>query len=404
MNEHWIWLAERRGIGARSRAALLRMFGTAERIYALTAEQCRRTENFDERWLASLMDKSLDHAKELLRKCDEHGIRILTYADEAYPERLRNIVDPPTLLYYRGEIPDIDNEAVIAVVGSRRCSTYALLHSRQFAHRIASSGGIVVSGGARGIDTMALYGALDSYMPVICVMGCGLDINYPRENKELFQKVACHGCLISEYPPGTPPIGSNFPVRNRILSGLSLGVLVVEASARSGALITANHALEQGRDVYAIPSQIGLRHSEGSNRLIREGAEMVENGWEILKGYRYLFPDKLSDGNRRESVERELKRKLAAAQRVYAPIAIDDGGKKDVDNPANSAYSDECQEKLSQDERVVLSHLSQELVAVDKLIEACELPTQRVLAALTMLQIKHLALKLPGNFYQRKYD
>lgn len=183
MLKHWIWLTNRKGIGTVGRAKLLRLFGSAERVYALTERECRETEGFEAGWLEGVMDKSLDTSLKILEDCDNKGISVLTYGDTAYPDRLRNLPDPPAVLYYRGNLPEIDTEAVIGIVGTRKCSAYGLLHAKQFAKLIAASGGIVVSGGARGIDTMALRGALDSAMPVICVLGCGVDVPYPPENR-----------------------------------------------------------------------------------------------------------------------------------------------------------------------------------------------------------------------------
>ena len=321
MQKHWVWLATRSGIGVRGRAELLRRFGTAERIYAMDRAALQAEEGLRQSWLEPLLDKTLDGAERILAQCDRFDIRLLTYAEPAYPERLRNIADPPALLYYQGRLSDFDHEAAIAVVGSRRCSAYGLLHAKQFSRLIAASGGLVMSGGARGIDTMALQSAMDLPEPVVCVLACGLDIAYPPENGQLFAQIASRGCLLSEYPPGTSPMRGNFPVRNRILSGLSVGVLVVEASAQSGALITARLALEQGRDVFAIPGNLGVASCEGTNRLLREGALMPENGWELLQEYTHLFPGKLADGRRREVMEQRFGSHYAAA--VPAPCRRD---------------------------------------------------------------------------------
>lgn len=406
MLKHWIWLTTRRGIGSYGCVSLLRLFGTAEKIFGLTEKECLETEGFDRRWLDGVLDKSMEYVQEILDDCDNLGISVLTYADEDYPERLRNIPDPPIVLYYRGRLPDFDREAVIGVVGSRRCSAYGLMQAKQFARLIAASGGIVISGGARGIDTMALRGALDSSMPVICVFGCGLDVVYPRENKYLFREIEAHGCILSEYPPKTPPDGNNFPRRNRIISGLSLGVLVVEAPEKSGALITATHALEQGRDVFAIPGNIGVKHCAGSNRLIREGATMVENGWDIVQQYTFLFPDKLSDGRTKEAIHRIYQKRFQMALPVYSPVLISDqGDKKVVDNPPSKLYSDEKEQAkvvLSADEELVYAKLTSEPIHGDTLVALCELPANRVMAAMTLLQIKGVAQKLAGNYYQRK--
>lgn len=404
MLKHWIWLTTRPGIGVHGRAALLRLFGTAERIFEMKERDYLAAEGFECRWLESLLDKSLDEAEKILIECDDKSIRLVTYADGAYPSRLRNISDPPALLYYCGTLPDFDNEAVIGVIGSRRCSAYGLLHAKQFSKLIASSGGLVVSGGARDIDSMALRGALDSEMPVACVLGCGVDVVYPPENRELFRQIAAHGCLLSEYRPGTRPDRGNFPVRNRIISGLALGVLVVEAPERSGALITANLALEQGRDVFAIPGNIGVKSCEGSNRLIRDGAIVVENGWEILREYEHLFPGKLSDGRSREAMERGFMARFGRPAPVYTPVVLEEPvDKKVIDNPENRNYSD-VKEKvpvLAGDEAAVFAVLSEQPELADELVVRSGLPAQRVAAALTMLQIKGLARKQAGNRYCR---
>ncbi len=404
MLKHWIWLTTRPGIGVHGRAALLRLFGTAERIFEMKERDYLAAEGFECRWLESLLDKSLDEAEKILIECDDKSIRLVTYADGAYPSRLRNISDPPALLYYCGTLPDFDNEAVIGVIGSRRCSAYGLLHAKQFSKLIAFSGGLVVSGGARGIDSMALRGALDSEMPVACVLGCGVDVVYPPENRELFRQIAAHGCLLSEYRPGTRPERGNFPVRNRIISGLALGVLVVEAPERSGALITANLALEQGRDVFAIPGNIGVKSCEGSNRLIRDGAIVVENGWEILREYEHLFPGKLSDGRSREAMERGFMARFGRPAPVYTPVVLEEPvDKKVIDNPENRNYSD-VKEKvpvLAGDEAAVFAVLSEQSELADELVVRSGLPAQRVAAALTMLQIKGLARKQAGNRYCR---
>lgn len=400
MLKHWIWLTQRNGIGTRSCAQLLRMFGTAERIYALTEEECKKTEKFQKRWLEPILDKSTDSAEKVLEECDNKGIQIVTYADKLYPERLRNIPDPPALLYYKGVFPDFDAEAAIGVIGTRNCSTYGLLQAKQFGQQLATSGAIVVTGGARGIDTAAAGGALESMLPVVCVLGSGLDVIYPKENKRLFQEVTRHGCLISEYPPGTEALPTNFPVRNRIISGLSLGVLVIEAPKRSGALITANHALEQGRDVFAVPGNVGVRHCEGSNRLLREGACMATDGWEVLEEYVHLFPDKLADGRTKKALEKLHSARYGAALPVYSPVIFQDD-KKVVDKPPVKAYIDEMDPTLTADEQAVLAVMESEALHSDVLIARSGVPAPRVLAALTLLQIKKRVEKQNGNYYQR---
>ncbi len=405
MIQHWIWFTTRRGIGLSGRAALLRLFGSAERIHALTAKECCRTEGFEARWLEPLMDKSLDEAERILRQCDDKEISLLTYCDEAYPTCLKNIATPPALLYYRGKLPDFNNEPAIAVVGSRKCTPYGLLNAKQFGKQLAASGAIVVSGGARGIDTMALRGALDSTMPVVAVLGCGVDVVYPRENRFLFQDIIRHGCLISEYPPQTPPEAGHFPVRNRIISGLSLGVLVVEAPEKSGALITAELALEQGRDVYAIPGNVGVKSSAGTNRLLRDGAILVEDSWDVLRDYVARYPDRLVDGRNAKVAEKLFRARYGMALPVYTPLPVEAGfDKKDIDNPPRKAYSDgkATAPGLSGDEAQVLRVLGAETLHTDELVVRSGLPTARVLSSLTLLLIKGQIVKLPANYYKKK--
>ena len=189
-----------------------------------------------------LEDKDLTEPRRILSECHRKSIHILTWQDAAYPARLRSIDDPPLLLYYQGTLPDIDAEPVIAMVGTRHASLYGLQQGKMLGYQMGRLGAIVASGGADGVDTVCLTGALTAGGPVIAVLGCGVDVAYPAKNRGLFEDIRYHGCLISEFPPGTPPYPDNFPVRNRILSGISVGVVVVEAPEKSGALITASRA------------------------------------------------------------------------------------------------------------------------------------------------------------------
>ena len=269
MLKYWLWLASRRNLSPREQLAVLRHFGTPEAAYC--AEKSALSEVEGLRSTASLEDKSLMEPEEILNECYRKQISILTYQDAAYPDRLRSIDDPPMVLYYQGTVPAIDTEPVIAVVGTRKASAYGLVQAKQLGYQLGRMGAVVVSGGADGIDTMAMKGALTAGAPVIGVLGCGVDVVYPAANRGLFEDVRARGWLVSEYPPGTAAIGTHFPVRNRILSALSLGVLVGEAPEKSGALITARRALEQGRDVFALPANVDSATCAGNLRLLRGG-------------------------------------------------------------------------------------------------------------------------------------
>ncbi len=247
-------------------------------------------------WIA-LVESGFGEREEL--KAAETAARIITIIDEDYPQRLKEIIDPPVVLYVKGRLPAVD-DAVIALVGARQATAYGLAVAEQLSMRLAEVGVAVISGMARGIDAAAHRGALKACGRTYGVLGCGLDIVYPVQNQELSRKTAEQGCLISEFPFGTEPLPYHFPRRNRIVSALSQGVVVVEANAKSGALITADFALEQGRDVLAVPGRIDSPQSFGPHQLIRNGAKIVLSVEDILedivglKVQQELFQEKVS--------------------------------------------------------------------------------------------------------------
>ena len=407
MLKYWIWLCLCKGIGPRMALCVLNYFGTPDRAYYADDAEYALVPDLTKAQIKGLQNKDLKEAEKILDNCAKLGIHILTYQDAAYPERLRNIPDPPIVLYYKGSIPNVDDTPTIAMVGARKATPYGLLHAKRFGYQLSAGGAIVVSGMARGIDTLSLEGALTAGTPVIGVLGCGIDRIYPPENGALYQDVIAHGWLISEYPPGTPPDARNFPVRNRIMSGLSTGVLVVEAGARSGSLITASRALEQGRDVFAIPSNIGVEVGEGNNRLLREGAILVTSGQDILQEYIHQFPDRIhmrTGGDNLTLLPRDLQRAEEktlpnVAQKIDHPQA---GDKKSVDKNLNRSYIDleAKKDELSHDEWALASQLSAHPIHVDELIEASGLSAAQALSALTLLELKGIAVRMPGRRYE----
>ena len=280
-------------------------------------------------------------------------------------------------------------------------------------YQIGKCGGIVVSGMAYGIDGMAMAGALTAGQQVVGVLGCGVDVIYPLSNRALFQDVAQYGCLLSEFPPGTQPLKWNFPKRNRIISGLSNGVLVVEAPEKSGALITAHQAAEQGRDVFAVPGNIDIPSFVGSNQLLRDGAIMVSSGWDVLSEYAGLYPDKLHrhDSSPRQSAYADEVRRAAqeadslpkVAQNVTLPSKNGDLKKnlekKPIDNAQSTAYSDvnNTMPALTVQEQLVVTALSEGERLVDDVIAETGLATGKLLAVLTMLELKGVIRRLPGK-------
>ena len=385
MLKYWLWLTNLTGLQNQTRLALLRHFGSPEDIYYADEGEILLTEDITRQQAKLLKNHDLSAAERILADCQRLDQRILTIQDAAYPNRLRNIYDPPCLLYWRGKMPVLDEEAAIAVVGTRTCTPYGEVCAEKLGYGLASGGAVVVSGLAAGIDGAAARGALRAGGTVVGVAGCGLDVRYPYENRYLYEDVAAAGILLSEYPPGASADGWHFPVRNRILSGLSIAALVVEAPEKSGALITANAAMEQGRDVFAVPGPIDAPASLGCNRLIQEGAGLVIDARDILECYEARFPEKL---------------RLKEARKEPASLgyqALEKTEPKEV--PPSVRLLDMG---LTDDQIALLRVLSDEEPAlVDDLIELTGIPTRRVLSALTMLELDKLVRQHSGKRYTR---
>ena len=291
--KYWVWLASLPKVSNQMKLALLEHFGGAEKIYFGEKEEYSLVKGMTRPVADALENKSLDAADRILGDCDRLGLRIITKMDAEYPDRLRNIFDPPLLLYVQGRMPRFDEEAAIAMVGTRQASAYAMEMGEKLAFQMAGLGAVIVSGLAAGGDAAAHRGALRAGGLTAAVIGGGHDDIYPREHRRLYEDIAARGVILSEYPPGTEPRGAHFPVRTRIISGLSLGVVVIEAPERSGALITANRALDQGRDVFVVPGQMGDRRCAGSNLLLRDGAGVVTDAWDVLGHYAEQDPHKI---------------------------------------------------------------------------------------------------------------
>ena len=394
--KYWVWLSSLRGIGAKDKLELLERFGSPRSVYFARKWEYEQAVSCD---ITPLLDKDTDGADLILRQCDGMGVHILTMADAGYPERLKNIYDPPLLLYVKGRLPAVDEHVVIGVVGTRSCTSYGVINGERLAYDIARGGGVIVTGLARGIDSAAAVGALRANGKVIGVLGCGIDVVYPKENAQLFQDVETVGAIVSEYPPGVAPDRRHFPVRNRIISGLSLGIVVVEAPLRSGALITAAKALEQGRDVFAMPGNVDAVSCRGCNELLREGAQVALSGKDVLETYQGAFRGITMDGESRP-LDSELAEKLVENQ-VKKEINRQKPIKKVIDNADDRRYIDLIvkREELSQAEAEVLEALEGGTLHVDEIIFKTGLPAAQVLSSLTMLEIRKAVKQEPGKRY-----
>ena len=376
----WVWLTEQNRLGGPARQALLEHFGSPEEVYYAEPGDLLQVEGITADQVQALENKSLDRAQSILEECARKDIFLLTAQDALYPQRLKNIYDPPLLLYGKGSMPLFDDEAAIAVVGTRSCTAYGLDVASQLGYELARQGALVLSGMAKGIDGAAMKGALRAGGFTAAVLGGGVDVVYPAENRRIYEDVAATGVVLSEYPPGTEPMASHFPVRNRILSGLSLAAVVVEAPERSGALITASTALEQGREVFAVPGPINAPNSKGCNALIRDGAGLVSEAWDILGFYEGRFPHKL---RRLRAALPDLPKGTDAPETKPVPIP------EKQETPRLPVLDvSHGPDGLTDDQLALLRVLptDQALLADDAALQT-DIPIRRVLSALTMLEI-----------------
>lgn len=336
-------------------------FGSHEALMGASAGDLQRVGGVGARLAGEIARlRRGDDPDEELRQAAERGVSVLAFHDPAYPALLRRIHSPPLVLYVEGELAEADAVA-LAVVGTRHPTHYGATQAARLTSELAARGLTIVSGLARGIDTAAHRSALDGGGRTLAVLGSGLARLYPPENAPLADEISAHGALVSEFPLHTPPWQANFPRRNRIVSGLALGVLVVEAAGDSGALVTADWALEEGREVFALPGRVDRRQSRGCHRLIKQGARLVETAGDIIEG-------------------------LGAVGEALAPP-----------RPAAAAPALE----LSPDETAVLGSVGDEPTHIDAITDACGLPPHSVASVLMVLEIKKAVEQLPGKLFAR---
>lgn len=393
MLKDWIWLTTRKGLGARGVLQVLDYFGSPERAFYADPEQYDQIPGLSALARSSLREKGMEGPDRILGECDRLGLRVLTLQDGDYPERLREIPDPPAVLYIRGTLFHFDQEAAIGIVGAREPSPYGEKVAAQLGLELARNGVLLVSGIAQGIDSIALKGALQGGGRVVSVLAGGVDVPYPWQNRYLYEDVAAAGALISEYPPGMRHNGEHFPVRNRIISGLALGVVAVECARHSGTMLTVNHAMEQNRDVFAIPGNIDAPMSEGPNWLLRQGARPVTCAQDILEEYVDRFPEKLSKAVplSPEAAQQRLEQ-ISPREERQEPSAKAEVVREVVPKERQKA-------RFTDDQLSILHTLGekQKTYTADELVELTQIPARRVLSALTMLQVDGAVQEHPGR-------
>ncbi|NMA79273.1 MAG: DNA-protecting protein DprA [Clostridiales bacterium] len=390
--KYWIWLLQVLGSHNIKSMQLIDKYGDVEEVYHVIKDGKEKSLSKTEQKNAKKV--RIEQSEKIIEQCERTGVDIITIEDEKYPNRLKGIYNPPIVLFCMGDISFIDNEVTITVVGTRKPSHYSLQVAREICGNLANIGAVLVSGFALGIDSVAHGEALSHREKTVAVLGCGIDYDYPSSNTKLKRIIAKNGAVISEFLPGTPPLGANFPQRNRILSGLSLGTLVIEAHKRSGALITAELSIQQGRDLFCIPPAdlFDSRYS-GVIRFLRDGAIPVFSHLDILYEYYENFSHKLTASNPysdysitpQESSVFNTSEKSSSKRKPKKKTA---GVKKDI------PYND-----LDEDQTRIVKLLSDRSYLADELSVMLEMPIDMVLTAMTELEIMGIVKAESGQRY-----
>lgn len=336
---HSVWLACKYSAGSNMPKRLLEAFGSAENVYHADKTDYIN-EGFRVNEISAVMGKSMSYAAKICEFCTNKSIRIISYGDEDYPAGLYDIPTSPCVLFCKGTLPRSDTSIFLTLVGTRAMSKDGALAARRMAFQAAAGGAVVVSGFARGIDSICHKGAIDAGGKTVAVLGCGIDVVYPPENALLFDEITANGAVITEFLPGEEPKASNFPIRNRLMSAISHAVTVIEAPIGSGALITVNHAFEQKKKVFSVPGSPVDPASEGNNSLIKEGVTAVVDGYDLLGEFEFMYPDRISV-NRVSKVKYFIPPQLLTKEQRYFEYGRNNGKFGGI--PVNVSRADELQ-------------------------------------------------------------
>ena len=418
---YWIWLARACGVASKNFVRLIERFVDPFDIYSLDESEIEYIEGIGDQLKLKLSDKSLEESYSVVKFCKKNRVDVITYADKRYPSRLKQLEDPPCVLFCKGKLPDMNSRICVAVVGTRKMSEYGKETAYKIAYEMAAANAVVVSGMALGIDGVAAGGAIAAGGDTVAVLGCGIDVVYPKQHSLLYERIAKNGAVISEFMPSTPPDRYNFPVRNRIISGLCQGTLVVEGDRRSGALITAKTAIKQGREVFALPGKVDESNSEGPNELIRDGAYVTLSADDIITHYDFLYHDAidyrgLKKARTRSFIDEGVLEDLNICARSYKKDEFTkDNVKQDSESipcikaepiPGADQKRDEGEGELLAGLDEVTKKVFYQMpidtavspdLLVDDEVGACD-----VITSLTMLELCGLVTSLPGGLYIRK--
>lgn len=380
----WVWLTTLKGMTPEKTYSLLDKLGSIEEIYQADYDDFSDIDLINQSDIKELCNKNTSVAQQVISRTEECGGYIVTYDSKQYPQSLKNIFPPPYVLYVKGSLELTEDMFCIGIVGTRELNDYGDTVTRKMSFELARAGFCVVSGLARGVDAVAASSAIRAGGKTIAVLGCGIDRDYPKKNRELRKLIEEYGVVVSEYPPGTKPLSSNFPQRNRIIAGLSECVLVTQAPKKSGALITADYADSYSKTVYCVPAGIFDLDSEGNNNLIKNGAVCVTHSNEIIEIYKSEIE---------KFKPKELRREIGV------PDTVKKGVSRFIEK-IKVSINDEKYKNLNETEKVLMELiLENEKISVDELIRKTELPPAKIGATLAMMEMKGTVKKLPGNFY-----
>lgn len=377
---YWIWLSNAE-LSVRTKAALMEHYGDAETAFFAPAGEFAHIEGVSRADAAILEKRDMSDTARIIEECQAQGLSVISYQDSAYPSRLRNIYAPPPVLYVKGRLPAVDDNAVIAVVGTRKATPYGLKMARTIAGEIVRCGGIVISGLTHGIDAAAAEGALSAGGICVGVLGTA----HQDDAGVLYAGVAERGAVISEYAPGSPAQRSFFRDRNRITAGLSVGAVAVEAPEKSGTRLFVAEAAAQGKEIFAVPGNADAKMSAGTIDMLKDGAKPVTCGWDVVSEFEYLFPGKL----RKAPAARGETRRIEAESVENAPV-LQKETKKVIDKENGRRYIDlkDQLRDLSETQLKIITAVDNGGTHIDDIIETTGLGTATVLAQLTVLEIK----------------
>lgn len=388
---YWIWLQHCLGFANNKIRTVVLLYKTAKKFYEAGVRNWWLCGCFTKKELSNFENYTLDDAKEIFERCKSLKQNVVTFEDQEYPERLRNIDAPPCVLYTRGSLMDIDGKIAVSVVGTRKSTAYGASMAFNISFDLAKKDVIIVSGGALGIDTEAHKGALQAQGKTIAVLGCGINTNYLMSNSWIRREIIKNGVVVSEYPPDYPSYAWNFPVRNRIISGLSLGTLVVEADEKSGSLITANLALEQNRDVFSVPGDARNASSTGTNALIKLGAIPVTCAEDILNEYEHLDFENIS----------EKIGKTPNFQTNTIGSSVEQSTDDTKESSKGNSDLSNIIDNLSKNSKTLYYSLSNDPLHIDKLSEITKIKTSALLQSVTELELLGLITCHSGRRYSK---